>query len=110
MDVATAPYPALDHFYFSPLKVYEYMAAGVCVVASRVGQLAELIRDDSNGVLYSPGDVEALVVSLRQLRADPERRERLGAAGRATVIGAHTWDSVAARMLELAGVDVEWSS
>ena len=110
MDVATAPYPALDHFYFSPLKVYEYMAAGVCVVASRVGQLAELIRDDSNGVLYSPGDVEALVVSLRQLRADPERHERLGAAGRATVIGAHTWDSVAARMLELAGVDVEWSS
>src|SRR5262249_36909852 len=37
MDVAVAPYPPLENFYFSPLKVYEYMAAGLPVVASRIG-------------------------------------------------------------------------
>ncbi len=37
MDVAVAPYPNLPQFYFSPLKVYEYMAGGLPVVASRIG-------------------------------------------------------------------------
>src|SRR5262249_53202779 len=40
MEVAVAPYPKLASFYFSPLKVYEYMAAGLPIVASRIGQLA----------------------------------------------------------------------
>src|SRR5262249_57748941 len=43
MDAAVAPYPDLSRFYFSPLKVYEYMAAGLPVVASRIGQLAQIL-------------------------------------------------------------------
>ena len=38
MDVAVAPYPVLEHFYFSPLKLFEYMAAGRACIASRIGQ------------------------------------------------------------------------
>src|SRR2546426_7271566 len=45
-DVALAPYPQLDHaFYFSPLKIFEYMACGVAVVAANVGQISEIVRD-----------------------------------------------------------------
>src|SRR5438552_17785134 len=55
VDAAVAPYARANGFYFSPLKVYEYMAAGRAVVASRVGQLETVIQHDVNGVLCPPG-------------------------------------------------------
>jgi glycosyltransferase involved in cell wall biosynthesis len=106
MDVAVAPYPLLEHFYFSPLKVYEYMAAGRAVVASRIGQLADLIEHGVHGLLYPPGDAVVLTAALQCLRQDPALRERLGRAARSRVVRRHTWDSVARRILDLAGLAV----
>src|SRR5207302_554460 len=60
MDVAVAPYPNLADFYFSPLKVYEYMAAGLPVVVSNIGQLGKLINHGVNGLLVPAGDAGAL--------------------------------------------------
>lgn len=102
MDVAVAPYPAQERFYFSPLKVYEYMAAGLPVVASRVGQLSELIDDGHSGLLCPPGDAAALTRALARLADDAALRRRLAASGRETVLRAHTWARVAERILELA--------
>src|SRR5207247_157692 len=45
MDVAVAPHAASNHFYFSPIKIFEYLAAGCPVVASAIGQIAELLVD-----------------------------------------------------------------
>src|SRR5258708_7592798 len=104
MDVAVAPYPQLSRFYFSPLKVYEYMAAGRAVVASRIGQLEKLIETEVNGLLVPPGDSSALVVSFERLLSDADLRSRMGCAARATVLRKHTWDSVAERILSLAGI------
>jgi glycosyltransferase involved in cell wall biosynthesis len=103
-DAAVAPYPQRGRFYFSPLKVYEYMAAGLPVVASRVGQLEELIRHQQNGLLCSPGDAAALAGALEELYADPGLRLRLGLAAQDTVLRGHTWAAVARRMLQLAEV------
>jgi glycosyltransferase involved in cell wall biosynthesis len=103
MDAAVAPYPRLQQFYFSPLKVYEYMAAGLPVVASRVGQLDGLIHDRVNGLLCPPGDAAALAAALEELWGDPELRRRLGAAARATVVRDHSWEAVVRRLLRLAG-------
>jgi glycosyltransferase involved in cell wall biosynthesis len=105
MDVAVAPYPKLPYFYFSPLKVYEYMAAGLPVMASRIGQLVVLIDDGVNGMLCPPGDPVALAEGLEHLQRSPELRARLGQAARATVIRYYTWDSVAQRILRLASID-----
>src|SRR5207249_4346059 len=102
MDVGVAPYPDLSRFYFSPLKVYEYMAAGLPVVASRIGQLEKLIQDGVNGLLTAPGDAAELAMTLERLRAEPELRARLGKAARATVLREHTWDGVVERILDLA--------
>jgi glycosyltransferase involved in cell wall biosynthesis len=102
MDAATAPYPLLAHFYFSPLKVYEYMAAGLAVVASRLGQLTKLIRDGDNGLLCTPGDAADLATALSRLRADPALRRRLGQAARADIIREHTWEAVVRRIIRLA--------
>lgn len=100
MDVGTAPYPPLQSFYFSPMKVYEYMAAGLPVVGSRIGQLATLIRHEVDGLLCAPGDVGELVAALRRIRQDPELGRRLGREGRRKVLRTHTWDRVAGRILD----------
>src|SRR5262249_47923748 len=102
MDVAVAPYPDLPHFYFSPLKVYEYMAAGLPVVASRIGQLAQILRHEETGLLCPPGDSLALAAELERLRCDLALRKRLGAAARATALEKHTWDGIAGRILKFA--------
>jgi glycosyltransferase involved in cell wall biosynthesis len=103
MEVAVAPYPNLSDFYFSPLKVYEYMAAGCAIVASRIGQLDGLIEHGVSGLLCSPGDPHELAGALLQLRSEPSLRDRLGQAARAKVRQAHTWDATTRRILQLAG-------
>jgi glycosyltransferase involved in cell wall biosynthesis len=104
MDVGVAPYPAGEGFYFSPLKVYEYMAAGLPVVASRLGQLAGLIRPGENGLLCPPGDAITLAEALGWLRRRPALRRRLGEAARRDVLREHTWDAVVRRVLELTAL------
>ena len=103
MDVAVAPYPDRPDFYFSPLKVYEYMAAGLPVVASRIGQIAQVIQHRVNGLLCPPGEPQALADALMLLHADEALRASLGEAARATVMREHTWHSVVRRIFELSG-------
>ncbi|MEM7065181.1 MAG: glycosyltransferase family 4 protein, partial [Cyanobacteria bacterium P01_B01_bin.77] len=102
MDAAVAPYPANLDFYFSPLKVVEYMAAGLPVVVSRIGQLTDLVDDDVTGLLCPPGDELALASALERLWQSPDLRQRLGLVARHHILMHHTWDSVASTILELA--------
>lgn len=102
MNVAVAPYPESADFYFSPLKVYEYMAAGLPVVASQIGQLSELIEDGANGMLCPPGDAEALAKALELLWRSPELRTQMGNAALHLVLERHTWDAIAEQILSLA--------
>ncbi len=99
MDVAVAPYPRLDDFYFSPLKVLEYMAAGRAVVASRIGMIPEWIEHAGTGWLVTPGDTDELTAALKLLASDPARRDRFGAAAQASVTVRHDWSSVWERIL-----------
>lgn len=101
MDVALAPYPLLGDFYFSPLKVFEYMGAGRAVVASRIGQIASLVRDGETGRLYEPGDIEGAARAVVELARDGALRMRLGAAAQALALEQYTWDAVAGRILAL---------
>ena len=82
-DVALAPYPALDRdLWHSPLKLYEYLASGTAVVASRTGQVGDVVQDDRNGVLVPPGDAGALAAATIRLIDDPALRRRLGRQAR----------------------------
>jgi glycosyltransferase involved in cell wall biosynthesis len=98
VDVAVAPYPAVENFYYSPLKLFEYLAAGVAVVASSTGQVSQLIRHRVNGLLYQPGDREALLRCLGELRKDAPLREELGKNAKKTG-AAFTWERNAARVI-----------
>lgn len=107
MDVAVAPYGSLTDFYFSPLKIYEYMAAGLPTVVSRVGQIPELIKDDVTGLLYCAGNTSELARALVTLIEQPELRTRLGLAARRQVSANSTWDAVVSQILSIASQDSE---
>ena len=102
MDVAVAPARADGHFYFSPLKLFEYMAAGLPIVAASIGQIPEIIQDGVNGLLCAPGDGSAMAAAIDRVRGDPVLAARLGAAARETVLQSHTWAHTLDRILHLA--------
>ena len=103
--IGVAPYPAMDtdsDQYFSPLKVYEYMAAGLPVVASRVGQLPEIMGESA--YLVPPSDPEALAEALDALVANPVERARVGSDNRRQAEREHSWTGTVDHILAHAGV------
>lgn len=99
MDIGTLPYPRLPQdLWFSPLKLYEYMAAGKAIVASRSGQIAEVIEDRETGILVEPGSVSDLHAALLRLVEDRLERERLGQNGRFQAVRHHSWSGYVAKV------------
>ena len=100
-DVGVAPFLPLEGFYFSPLKLVEYMAAGLCPVASDLGEVAELLAGGSRGLLVPAGDVGALAGALLELAGDRGRACEIGHRARAWALAEHSWDTNARRALRM---------
>ena len=100
MDILVAPYPPIQFFYFSPLKIFEYMAMAKPVVAPRQGQLAELITDGENGFLYEPGNRTEMLDKIKKLLSDGGLRKRLGEKARKTIVENYTWSDNAQKALD----------
>jgi glycosyltransferase involved in cell wall biosynthesis len=86
-------------FYFSPLKVVEYMGVGACPVASDLGQIRALLGGGTRGVLVEPGDAQALADAILGLAADPNRAAALGRRARAYALGSLQWQRAAEQAL-----------
>ncbi|MES1255206.1 MAG: glycosyltransferase [Acidobacteriota bacterium] len=105
-DVGVAPFDLAAHpplareFYWSPLKIFEYMAAGLPVVTPRIERLAHVVRDGREGLLYDPTDPAALAAALERL-ADARVRVPLGTAARARAVQQFSWQHHC-EMLDLA--------
>lgn len=93
-DIAVAPYRKIENrrFLISSMKVFEYMAAGVAVVTSDLGQLSEVIKNGINGLLVPAEDTQSLAGALLRLIADPQLRSRLGQQARKDCIDLYSWD------------------
>lgn len=99
-DVALVP--AINP-YASPLKLFEYMAAGLASVAPDQPNLREVLRDDVDALLVQPGDGASLQRALARLVGDAHARERLGARARVTLLERdYTWIGNARRVVEAA--------
>jgi glycosyltransferase involved in cell wall biosynthesis len=107
-DVAIAPYPELSSFSFSPLKLYEYLAAGIPVVASAIGQIPAVLEHGRWGTLVPAGDVEALAAAMCAAASEPTAKERAQAA-RAYALVHHGWEPRARDIVELAAGAAERS-
>ncbi|MCI2418102.1 glycosyltransferase family 4 protein [Saccharopolyspora sp. K220] len=83
------------------LPTVEAMACATPLVASRAGAIPEVAgRDGECADLAPPGDAEALAKALTRLLDSADRRQRLGAAGRARVLAKYSWKSVAAATVD----------
>jgi glycosyltransferase involved in cell wall biosynthesis len=98
-DIGLAPYAPDAPDYFSPLKLFEYMAAGLAVVAGELPATRTLVSR-GHALLVPRGDPEALADAVATLTMDAPRRERMGRAARRLVAGRHTWRHRARRVIE----------
>jgi PEP-CTERM/exosortase A-associated glycosyltransferase len=80
----------------TPLKPLEAMAMGKALIASDIGGHRELIKHGQTGILFPPGDVEALVRLLEQLLDNPEHHQVLGQQAVTWVRQERSWDQTAA--------------
>ena len=93
-DILVAPHvanPDGSTFFGSPTKLFEYMAAGRGIVASRLGQIAEVLEDGRTALLAEPGDPESLAQALLRMARDARLREDLGRAAREEVRRRYSW-------------------
>jgi glycosyltransferase involved in cell wall biosynthesis len=99
VDVAVIPYPRLPkELWFSPLKLYEYMAAGKAIVASASGQIAEVVQDGYNGLLVAPGDINEFAQAIIRLLRNPAELDWLGKNARRQAVERHSWERYICRL------------
>jgi glycosyltransferase involved in cell wall biosynthesis len=102
-DILVAPHVPLadgSEFFGSPTKVFEYMAMGKAIVASRLGQIGEVLSDQETALLVEPGNVRELAGAIVKLVEAEELRARLGVKVREVVAQNYTWVHNAQRVLE----------
>jgi glycosyltransferase involved in cell wall biosynthesis len=92
---------AISASYSSPLKLFEYLAAGRAIVASDLPAFREVLVDDVHALLVPAGDPRALAAALETLRADRGRADRLARAA-FELAAEYSWDARAARIGRVA--------
>jgi glycosyltransferase involved in cell wall biosynthesis len=97
-DILVAPYTSDARDYISPLKLFEYMAAGKPIVTTTKPVLKEVVTHGENALLAEPGDPASLAERVTSLATDPDRQTALGTQARKDV-EQYTWERRAARIL-----------
>ena len=93
--------------YASPLKLFEYMAAGRAIVAPDQPNIREILSGDETAILFDPKDPAALWWAIRRLAANPELREGLGRAARLALNAQdYTWQANAERVMAAVAGDL----
>jgi|ERR1700754_4404972 len=102
-DILVSPHIPLEdgsEFFGSPTKLFEYMAMAKGIVASRLGQIAEVLTHEKSALLVEPGDVEDLARQIVRLVESAELRTCLGRKAREIVEEHYTWNHNAKRVLD----------
>jgi alpha-maltose-1-phosphate synthase len=96
-DIGVAPYDTARlgqlalGFYWSPLKVFEYMASGIPTVTIPRPPLSEIVRDGEEGLHFREADAADLARALARLADEPALRMEMGARARARVVERYSW-------------------
>jgi glycosyltransferase involved in cell wall biosynthesis len=100
-DILVAPHvplPGGAEFFGSPTKLFEYMASGKSIAASRLAQIGDVLEDEVTALLVTPGDRAELAAAIVRLARDPALRGRLGETARTVATEHHSWRDNAERI------------
>ena len=109
-DILVSPHVPLadgSDFFGSPTKLFEYMAMGKGIVASRLGQISDVLKDGDTALLVEPGSAEELAKAIILLAESSDLRHTLGVKARKAVVEKHTWKHNAQRVLD--AYRAQWS-
>jgi len=102
-DICVAPYNPMPEFYFSPIKLREYISMRKAIVASDVPPIRKILRHGVDGLLVMPGDERDLAAKIACLLDDAALRVRLARSAHDRFAGKLSWSDCAQRTLEAAG-------
>lgn len=90
-DYAVMTYPDFDGFYFSPLKMYEYMSMGTPVVSTNTGQIGSILKHEKTGILVYPPSVDNFQQAIEALQGNPAQYKAIATDSRHEVLESHSW-------------------
>lgn len=104
-DVCVVPKKPLKSGY-SPLKLYEYMACGKPIIATRTGGF-EILENAHAGILIDPRDSSEFSTAILRLLQDRDLRTEMGENGRKYAVENCSWDSIARRVEQILGQSIK---
>jgi len=95
------PHPITRYKTNYPVKLFEYMAAGIPVIAAAEGESSAFVREADCGILVDPMKPEQIAEAIIRLSTNPEMAAAMGARGRRAVLDKHNWESEAEKLVDL---------
>ena len=102
-DILVSPHvpnPDGTPFFGSPTKLFEYMAMGKIIIASRLAQIADILEDNVTAVLVDPGNAGQLAAVMAQVISNPDKYRKLGLNARSVVCERHTWEQHTKKIID----------
>ncbi len=94
-------HPTPNHLNAEPIKLFEYMAAGIPSICATIPDWMPYVQKHDAGLCVDPMDVDAIAKAIRTLRDNPERAAEMGRNGRRAVIEHYNWETQAAKLRDL---------
>lgn len=94
---------APNDYYAYPIKMFEYMAAGIPVIASNFPLYKEIVEGNLCGICVDPSNVAEIVDAIKRIQSDTEYAKSLGNQGRKAIEEKYSWEQQTPSLLECYG-------
>jgi glycosyltransferase involved in cell wall biosynthesis len=94
-------HPVQSYIDSQPVKLFEYMAAGIPIIASDFPRFRSIIETHGCGLCVPPCDVDAIAAAIDRLLANPNEARAMGQRGRALMLRSFSWESEERSLLHL---------